>query len=85
MTFQFSTNTDVRDFNPEQQDALLAEMQAGALKTFQRSHTPGADWQWAANMFARATEARAALSPVLAEWRRYEAMTSAMQSRGPAG
>ena len=54
---KFSTPTDISKFDPEQQDALLAEMQAEALRDFQAASII-ADRAKATTAFAHAAKAR---------------------------
>jgi hypothetical protein len=66
---KFSTDTDVAAFVPEQQDALLAEMQAEALRGFQAAATL-ADRATATATFAQAAQARLSLVEILGARRR---------------
>ena len=65
---KLSTDTDVTAFVPEQQDALLAEMQAEALRVFQNAAT-AADSAAATTAFAQAATARNTLSDLIAQRR----------------
>jgi hypothetical protein len=68
---KFSTDTDVSTFVPEQQDALLAEMQGEALRDFQ-SAASLADRASATAAFAQAAKARTRLYPIVAARRAHK-------------
>jgi hypothetical protein len=62
------TNEDVTEFDYEQQDAILAEMQAAALVIFKGAGT-AADCASAVTAFARAAKARESLNDILVQRR----------------
>jgi hypothetical protein len=66
---KLESDTDIVDFNPEQQDALLAEMQRDALRVF-RSAVTIADRANATTAFADASRARLELVDFIGERRR---------------
>jgi hypothetical protein len=80
---KFQTPTDVKDFDPEQQDTLLAEMQAEAIAMFSVSEKTFADRTAAASLFAEAAKARTALQGAVAGARRNRALNVA--SMTPTG
>lgn len=57
-----ATDKDISGFDPDQQDAILAEMQAAALVIYRGAGT-SADFAHAVTAFARAAKARVALRP----------------------
>ncbi len=72
---EFTTPTDVRKFVPGQQDALIAEMQAQALRDFQ-SAAMLADRERAVAALSQGVQARAILDEIVGR--------RSAQRRGPS-
>ena len=75
---KLATKTDITEFDPEQQDALLAEMQRQALADFESAATV-AERGLATRAFADATAARSGLAESVARIRHQRLVRTAQQ------